>query len=74
MYPVARVIGPRRREIPGNWRVSIGEAGPIQGNFAIDTELFKASGVYDLVLQKQNDGPEPDVLAETQLTVDMEGK
>ena len=69
-----RVIGPQRREIQGNWRDSIDQVGPIQGVWALDTELFKEAGVYELELAEETDGPESDVLVTTRLAVDAEGK
>jgi hypothetical protein len=69
-----RVIGPQQREIRGNWRDSIRQAGPIQGVWALDTGLFNQPGVYNLVLQEENDSPDSDVLATTRLAVDVEGK
>jgi hypothetical protein len=69
-----RVIGPQQREVQGNWRDSIGQAGPIQGVWALDTGRFKEPGVYNLVLEEENDSPQSDVLASTRLAVDVEGK
>jgi hypothetical protein len=68
------VIDPQQREIRGNWRHSIGQTGPLQGVWALDTGLFKEPGTYDLELKEEGDGSGSHTLASTRLVVDLEGK
>jgi len=69
-----RVIDPGRREIPGNWRDSIMQIGPIQGVWALDPGLLKEPGPYVLELREESVGSESHCLASTRLVVEQEGK
>jgi hypothetical protein len=69
-----RVIDPQQQEVRGNWRHAIGQAGPVQGVWALDTGLFKEAGQYVVELKEESDGSQPDSLASMRLVVDREGK
>ena len=68
-----RVMDPQQQEVRGNWRHSIGQAGPIQGVWALDTSLFKVPGHYVIELKEENDGSQSDSLASMRLVVEQEG-
>jgi hypothetical protein len=65
-----KVVDPMGREIPGNWRDSISQLGPIQSIWALTTSLFRVPGNYGLGLMEDS---EPLSLASTLLVVDEEG-
>jgi hypothetical protein len=69
-----RVTDRGQREIPGNWRESISQIGPIQGVWRLDTSLFREPGVYVFELREESDGSESHSLASTRLVVEQEGK
>jgi hypothetical protein len=68
-----KVIDPRRREIPGNWRDSIEQLGPIQGVWALDPGRLKEPGPYVLELREGTDDSGSHSLASTRLVVEREG-
>jgi len=69
-----RVVNPQGREVPGSRRHSIDRIGPVQGVWALDTDLFKEPGPYVLELNEETDSPESHPLARTRLDVRLEGK
>jgi hypothetical protein len=69
-----RVIDPGQREIPGNWRDSIAQIGPIQGVWLLDINLFREPGVYVFELREESDGSDSYSLASTRLVVDRGSK
>ncbi len=64
----------RNIEIPGNWRDSIGQIGPIQSIWALTTTLFKQPGRYALELKQESDDADVVSLATTLLVVDQQGE
>jgi hypothetical protein len=69
-----RVTDPQQKEVRGNWRHSIGQPGPIQGVWALDTGFFKEAGHYVVELKEENDGSQSDSLASMRLVVEQEGE
>jgi hypothetical protein len=69
-----RVIDPRRREIPGNWRDPIAQLGPIQGVWALDPGLLKEPGPYVLELREETDDSGSHALASMLLVVSQESE
>lgn len=69
-----RVIDPLKGEIPGNWRDSIGQIGPMQSIWALHTGLFKQSGPYVLELRLETDNLEALSLASMLFVVDKESE
>ncbi len=67
-----RITDPFKREIRRDWRHPIEHMGPIQGVWALDTDLFKEPGRY--VLEMDEEGPDPHPLASMDLIVDVERK
>ena len=61
-------------EIPGHWRDSFSELGPVQSIWALSTDLFKQPGEYALKLMLAMEGPETFELASTLMTVDQGGE
>ena len=64
----------RNIEVPGNWRDSIGQLGPIQSIWALTTTLFKQPGRYAFELTQESDGSKAVSLAAMLLVVDQEGE
>jgi len=60
-------------EIPGNWRDSFSQLGPVQSIWALTTSLFKRPGNYALELRQEIEGSEPLSLVSTLLVVDEGG-
>jgi len=61
-------------EIPGDWRDSFSELGPVQSIWALTTNLFKKPGKYALELRQEVQGSEPVSLASMLFVVDEEGE
>jgi hypothetical protein len=61
-------------EIDGYWRDSLSQLGPVQGIWALTTNLFKQPGNYALILEQIMEDSEPVNLADTLMVVDEEGK
>jgi len=68
-----RVIHSSGQEIPGNWRDSFSQLGPVQSIWALTTNLFKRPGNYALELRQEIEGSKPLSLVSTLLVVDEEG-
>ena len=60
-------------EIPGNWRDSIPQVGPMQSIWALTSSLFKQPGRYVLELRQEIEPSEPLKLATMLFVVDQEG-
>jgi len=60
-------------EIPGPWRDSFSQLGPVQSVWALTTNLFRQPGNYGLELRQEVEGSEPLSLVSTLLVVDEEG-
>jgi hypothetical protein len=69
-----RVIDPFNGEIPGNWRDSIGQLGPVQSIWALTTTLFKRSGPHALELRLQTDDSEALLLTTMLFVVEHQGE
>ncbi len=69
-----RVIDPLGHEIPGPWRDSIGQLGPMQSVWALITRLFKDPGQYQLELNQETDCSGVLSLATMPFLVDHEGE
>lgn len=67
-----KVVGPSGREIPGSWRDSLSETGPMQTIWALTSTLFKQAGPYVLELRQEADGTEPLPLASMSLLVEQQ--
>jgi len=65
-----RVIDPEGHEVPGNWRDSLMELGPMQTIWALTSTLLKQPGPYVLELMQENSGSEPLSIAQMRLTVE----
>lgn len=61
-------------EIPGDWRDSLSELGPVQSMWALTTNLFKRAGNYALELRQEAQGAEPLSLASTLMVVEQRGE
>jgi len=61
-------------EIPGNWRDSISQVGPVQSIWALTSSLFKQPGRYVLELRQEIEHSEPLKLATMLFVVDQEGE
>jgi hypothetical protein len=68
-----RVVDPSGQEIPGSWRDSLSEIGPIQTIWALTSAHFKQSGTYVLELRQEAADVEPLSLASMTLVVDQQG-
>jgi len=64
-----RVIDPEGNEVPGNWRDSLTELGPMQTVWALLTDLLKQPGSYTLELRQENGDSGPLPLAQVRLIV-----
>lgn len=49
-----RVIDSLGREIPGNWRDSLTQSGPMQAIWALTSSLFQQPGPYVLELRQES--------------------
>jgi hypothetical protein len=58
-------------EIPGPWRDSLSQTGPIQSHWVLSTKFFHQPGDYVLALMQMSDGSEPLQLASTIMVVDQ---
>lgn len=67
-----RVVDPLGQEVPGSWRDSLSEIGPIQTIWTLTSALFKHSGAYLLELRQETADSEPLSLARMTLVVDQE--
>lgn len=67
-----RVIDSLGSEVPGNWRDSLAQIGPMQATWALTSSLFKQPGPYVLELRQETDEAEPISLATTLFVVDQE--
>jgi len=65
-----RVIDPGGHEVPGNWRDSLTDRGPMQTVWALTSTLFKQPGPYKIELTQGNGDSEPLSLAQMRLTVE----
>jgi hypothetical protein len=61
-------------DIPGNWRDSFSQLGPVQSIWALTTRLFRQPGNYALKLEQVMEDSAPVDLADTLMVVDQEGK
>lgn len=61
-------------EIQGDWRDSFSQLGPVQGIWALTTNLFNQPGNYALKLEQVMENSEPVGLADTLMVVDQEGE
>jgi len=68
-----RVIDPGGHEIPGNWRDSLSQIGPMQTVWALDTSRFMQPGPYVLELRQESDDSRALPLAHMLLIVEKEG-
>ncbi len=68
-----KLIDPFKGEIPGNWRDSLLQIGPMQAIWPLTTTLFKLPGPYVLELRQENGGSEALSLATMLLVVDHQG-
>lgn len=69
-----RVIDPSNGEIPGNWRDSIEQVGPIQSIWALTSTLFKHPGPYGLELRQETGESEARTLASMLFVVEKGGE
>ncbi len=69
-----RVIDSSGREIPGNWRDSLPQIGPMQAIWALTSTLFKRPGRYVLELKQETDDSEVLSLATMLFVVDQAGE
>jgi hypothetical protein len=67
-----RVIDSLGSEVPGNWRDSLAQIGPMQATWALTSSLFKQPGPYVLELRQETDEAEPISLATMLFVVDQE--
>jgi hypothetical protein len=65
-----RVIDPEGHEVPGNWRDSLTELGPMQTVWALTSTHLKQAGPYVLELTQENGDSERLSLAQMRLTVE----
>jgi hypothetical protein len=65
-----RVIDSLGREVPGNWRDSLTQIGPMQAIWALTSSLFKQPGPYVLELKQETDDSEALSLATMLFLVD----
>ena len=68
-----RVIDPAGNEIPGNWRDSLSQIGPMQAVWALDTSRFMQPGRYVFELSQESDDLTVLSLAHMLLTIEKEG-
>ncbi len=61
-------------EIPGKWRDTISQVGPVQSIWALHTGLFKQPGPYVLELRLETDNLAALSLASMLFVVDKEGE
>jgi len=61
-------------EIQGDWRDSFSQLGPVQGIWALTTNLFKLPGNYALKLEQVMEDSEPVRLADTLMVVEQVGE
>jgi hypothetical protein len=66
-----RVLDPLQREIPGNWRDSIAQVGPVQSIWALTSSLFKQPGRYVLELRQEVEDSEALSLASMLFVVEQ---
>jgi hypothetical protein len=64
-----KLTDPGGYEIPGNWRDSLTELGPMQTVWALSSALLKQPGPYTLELMQENGGSERLSLAKMRLTL-----
>lgn len=69
-----RVIDSSGREMPGNWRDSLPQIGPMQAVWTLTSSLFKQPGPYVLELRQESDGAEALSLASTVFVVEQRGE
>lgn len=69
-----RVIDSLGREVPGNWRDSLTQIGPMQATWALTSSLFKQPGPYVLELRQETDEAEPISLATMLFVVEQESE
>lgn len=69
-----RVIDSLGREIPGNWRDSLAQIGPMQAIWALTSSLFKQPGPYVLELKQEADDSEAVSLATMLFVVNQQGE
>ena len=67
-------IDPPIHAIDGHWHDSFSQLGPVQGIWALTTNLFKQPGNYALKLEQVMEDSEPVNLADTLMVVDQGGK
>ncbi|MGO8733953.1 MAG: hypothetical protein ACLQVM_14355 [Terriglobia bacterium] len=67
-----KVIDPLQREIPGNWRDSIAQVGPVQSIWALTSSLFKQPGRYVLELRQEVEDSEALSLASMLFVVEQQ--
>jgi len=67
-----RVLDPLQREIPGNWRDSIAQVGPVQSIWALTSSLFKQPGRYVLELRQEVEDSEALSLASMLFVVEQQ--
>jgi hypothetical protein len=68
-----RATDPSGQEIPGSWRDSLLEIGPMQAKWPLTSTLFQQSGRYVLELRQEAADSEPLSLASMGLVVEHEG-
>jgi len=69
-----RVIDSLGREVPGNWRDSLTQIGPMQATWALTSSLFKQPGPYVLELKQETDDSEALSLATMLFVVEQESE
>jgi hypothetical protein len=69
-----RVIDSLGREVPGNWRDSLTQIGPMQAIWALTSSLFKQPGPYVLELRQEPDDSQALGLATMLFVVDQQGE
>jgi hypothetical protein len=67
-----RVIDSLGSEVPGNWRDSLAQIGPVQATWTLTSSLFKQRGPYVLELRQETEEGEPISLASMLFVVDQE--
>jgi hypothetical protein len=68
-----RVIDPAGNEIPGNWRDSLSQIGPMQAVWALDSSRSMQPGRYLLELRQESDDLMAVSLAHMLLIVEKKG-
>ena len=67
-----RVRDSSAREIPGNWRDTLAQIGPLQAIWALTSGLFKQPGSYVLELRQEVEGSEALSLASMLFIVEQQ--